>query len=481
MAQDLLPNSSVLVGPGDYRPATVIYCDHEGVHVMGEDYGTKVVAREHVARVCEDDDLPEEGEVVLVEIGDAWVEATVVNTHLGNVLVEREHSEDWVPARCVARKAEGASRTGEEPVEAEPADKLSFGLRLRRFAFHHGLWVWLGFAALAPLFLLAQAEHAGRFALLWLLLHLALGACAFGQNRPLPRFYPAGFGKPDDPGTIDKSKLERPPLRSKWELTALVVPGWFMLPIGLELSDFPVLIPALYVAAVALIAALLVYLHDRNSATETRRLLAHAPVKDHAGSGIGLVSGTASGERGDAPLRWREVLVRDWAITRQVNKTITDSDGNTRSVVANETTHYRCGVRSEGGVELLSLDTDLGPVEVPLSRATWASTRELWFGDYGQSRGREWRRKPGRKQVDITGGAVERIDVGDRVIVAGKLETDRSGRNVIAGTKAGPALLFSAGADDDPRARLSRLLLRRRALIGLPVLAALVCVALALV
>lgn len=466
--RSLQPNTAVLVG-SSYARGTVTHTDDAGVHVIREDGEYLACARAELAVVCSEDNQPRKGDAVLVERGSSYVPGTVIGTHVGAFQVSTDDGEEWVPATALAKPLVAPTARGKGSAKA-PEPELSRSARIHRFTFRHAAKIWLGLGLLGPSLMLYGGAEAWVFSAQWVMLHVLVAAYVHAQHHPLPRFHAPGFGKPDDPGTLSTGALERAPQRDKWEAVLITLGGWLVLAVGAGLPMFEPLVSAAYLGLAGVIAAVLLYLHDRLSAAEVRRLLGAASIRDRIAAAEvteGRVVGTASGEaRGDAPLAWREVVMKIWSETRQVTKTITDSDGNSQTVQANETTHYGCGIRHVGGAQVLTLDTALGPVEVSLGGAIWAAPRERWFGRV-QSRGKDWG-GPRPPKHGVVGGTVERIDAGDRVAVLGKL---RRGEGTMAtrlvGGDSGPAVVFAAGSED-PEASLRRALLRRRLFVAIP-------------
>jgi hypothetical protein len=475
VAKRLQPNTSVLIGP-KWKPGIVVFTDAEGVHVMSEDGDYSTLSPAKIAIRGDELDL-DEGDEVLLDVGGGWERGKVLGTRPNMVRVIARSGEHWASLDSVAvlagKDEPSAKREGDEGAGQE--SELSFGIRMQRFGWRYGGLVVLAFGALAPLFALVEGGGGWPVGVAWLAMHAILAAYVHAQNRPLPRFHPAGFGEPSDPGVFGKGKtVEHPPMRSKWELALFLVAGWLVVGFGPLMPGFSPWIPPIYVAALGLGTALLAYFFDRDSATEVRRLLAAKPIRDGADTGEGSLAGTAAGAAEDQPLMWREVLLYVWSTTRQVTKNITDSEGRTQTVQVNETSHYSCGLQRARQRAELRLETSLGAVDFPLRGSLWAAERGLSFGPAAVE-SEAW--KPSR---DHYGGAVadhtqaaalEQIHPGDKVLMVGELRRSSSGGSTIAGGKEGPALLFSAG-ERDPQAALSRDMLRRRVSIAAMILLA---------
>lgn len=484
VADELLPDTSVLVGPR-WTPGVVLYTDDEGVHVMDDDYEQSTHPRSQVAVLGQ---VPKLGEEVLVEAGSSWVRAKVLDVKRGVVRVVSPNGEEWVPPQSLARlgpadepEPEAASVPDGDDAQAGGGRerKHDFGTRLDRFGWRWGALTLLGFAALAPVFLVWLDTDALAIAASWAALHVILAAYVHALNRPLPRFHGPGFGKPSDPGVVDAAyELDHPPIRSKWELAVFLVGGWMTVVAGATMPGESAWVPAIYVGVLGPGVALLAYFYDRHSAAEARRLLGAKRIRDGVDTGEGCLVGTAQGQaKGPEPLLWREILLYAWSISQQVTKTITDSDGNSRVVNVTETSHYSCGLRRENERQELVLDSLVGAVEVPLRGAIWASERELAFGR-GPGVSEVW--KPTRDHYGGTPAdrnrlsALEQIPAGAQVAVVGELRRDTKGSRMVGGA-AGPLVVFSAA---EPLKVLGRALLRRRLAIVVMVAAAAVAVAL---
>ncbi|PRQ07021.1 hypothetical protein [Enhygromyxa salina] len=343
------------------------------------------------------------------------------------------------------------------------------GTRAQRFGWTYGGLILLAFAAPAPLFGLLEAGGGWGVAGCWVVLHAILAAYVHVQNRTLPRFHPAGFGKPSDPGFRERGfTKEHPPTRSKWELALFLLAGWMIVGIGPAMPDYPSWIAPSFVSLLGLSVGLLAYRYDHKSARDARRLLGAQPIRDATHASEGRLVGTVVGERSAKPVLWREVLEYAWSESQQVTKDITDSNGNPQTVQVTETSHYSCGLRRERELESLRLDTELGIIEVPLRGLVWAAERELSFGRRGEEAS-GWRppKPKGQAIPDRTRAvALERIHAGDRVAVLGELRREQ-GR--IVGGKDSAAVLFAAGGSD-PQVVLRRALLGRRALLAAMVL-----------
>lgn len=472
MGKKLQPNTAVLIGPR-WQPGTVLYTDDAGVHVMAEDgdYATHSSAVLAVRGA-----KPKRRDEVLIEAGGGWERATVLDLSRGRARVAPggdEQRAHWVELESLAVLASHTDKQAANSGSTQSQE--SFGIRSQRWGWTYGGLMVLGVGALAPVFGLVGLIEGGRgwaIALTWLALHGILAAYVTVQNRTLPRFHPAGFGKPDDPG-FDKAGavLERPPMRGKWELALALIVGWVIVGVGPFFPGYSPWVPPIYVSLLGVGSALLSYFHDRASALDARRLLGAKPFRDATDTSEGRLLGTVVGERGKQPAMWREVVLVTWSESRQVTKSVTDSNGNVQSVQATETTHYSCGLRRERDREQLRLDTPLGAVDVPLRGLVWAAERDLSFGR-GGGKSRGWRppRPAGEAMADHTRAAVlERIYEGERVVVLGELRRDGAEGGRIVGGKNGPAVLFAAG-DRDPTTTLRRELLRRRALLAAMIL-----------
>lgn len=448
---------SVLTGP-PWRPSTVMTCDGDDVHVMDEDGEFAIFPRTAVA-VFGNEERPEPGDEVLVQDDEDWVAAKVLDVRVKRARVSYSEGQHWVRLESVAipfaQRSNDAAQADEDSDSSDDGElKSGPGIRLREIGWRYSGLILLGFAALGPALVFAMGVH-WLPALAWAAMHVILAAYVHALNRPLPRFYPAGFGKPLNPSLSLLGKeytVEHPPVRGKWELGVVMAAGLVLVgPCMLMSSQSP--IPAICVASSGVGTALLAFFYDRRSASEARRLLGAKLIRDGADSGQGCLVGTAAGDR-DEPSVWRSVLLYAWAVTRTVDGT---SQSSSRA----------CGLRRQDQPKALVLDTAFGPVEVPLRGVVWAAERDLKFGVSTLVK----EGYPDFKRImkaNTKALAREQILAQDRVAVVGELRRDIKGVARLAGGEDGPIVMFAAG-QRDPRAVLRWALLRRRAMIAVMV------------